>query len=133
MSRTNKTTPYRRWNIRREEVWHGPAWGSHRGEIQITEKILGTELYDLRYFAGCKRQPQQIHCEIRVWGWESLIAFESTQVKWFAKERRGRVRSREREYNRLVRDLWNTGDEVDDILEPLDSTPACGAILWELW
>lgn len=133
MSRTNKTTPYHRWNIREEQIWYGPNYGPWRGELLFDEKIVGSQLNDLRYFAGCKRQPQQIHCELRIWGWESLSSLESTQVKWFAKERRGRVRSREREYNRLTCDLWNAGDEVDDILEPLDSTPSCGAILWELW
>lgn len=122
MSRTNNTTRYDHWNIKKARSWSWDPDEWYR---------VGTELYDLRFYAGCKRQPQLVHREIVTYGWASKITLRPRIAARCARKRRNGVRTAEREYNDVARKLWNGGEDVDDLLEPADSRH--GAILWDIW
>jgi hypothetical protein len=144
VSRTNNTTPYTRWNIDEYYVW----WGYETEPYRITNKTYhrvcgpwvgrwetsqaGTELWDLRFYAGCKREPQVIHRVLMLKATYGSRIFAGPGIAAeYARHRRNRVRTEEREYNDAVRALWNAGEDVDDLLEPADSRH--GAILWDIW
>jgi hypothetical protein len=117
--------PYDHWNIpsTRTRTFRGLYWQGDR--------MIGNEMYDLRFYAGCKRQPQTVHKIVIADGWDSKIHLGPRIAASYALRWRNRVRSAEREYNHTVRGLWNAGEDVDDLLEPADSRH--GAILWDIW
>lgn len=131
MSRTNTTTPYEHWNIRQVTVSYGPPWGPYYGERFVDSHGVGNEMYDLRFYAGCKRQPQVVHREVRTYGWANKIHLGPRIAAGYASHRRNVVRTAEREYNDAAAKLWNAGEDVDDLLEPADSRH--GAVLWDIW
>ena len=132
MSRTNTTVPWRHWNIKQIRMFYGAPWSPYRGEFFIDISGIGNEMYDLRFYAGCKRQPQVVHKSFNTRGrYCSKIYLGPRIAASYANQRRRRTRASEREYEILTRDLWNAGDEVDDLIDPRDSRH--GAILWDIW
>lgn len=126
MSRTNNTVPYEHWNI--TATRNRRTYGGYFGQ---DEYGIGNEMYDLRFFAGCRRIPQVIHREIMTYGWDSKIHLGPRIAASHALHRRNWVRTAEHEYNHTARRFWNAGEDVDDLLEPADSRH--GAILWDIW
>lgn len=123
MSRTNTTTPWKRWNIKKARSW---SWDPD--EWYQT----GNELWDLRFYAGCKRQPQLIHRSFDTRGkYCSKIHLGPRIAASYALSRRNKTRTTEREYTEAARKLWNAGEDVDDLRDPIESQH--GAILWDIW
>lgn len=133
MSRTNTTTPCMYWNIVDVTVTPGPPWEPyHRGKPYVDIHGIGNEMYDLRFYAGCKRQPQVVHMSFDTRGrYCSKIYLGPRIAASYALCRRNKTRAAEREYVEAARKLWNAGEDVDDLLEPADSRH--GAILWDIW
>lgn len=122
MSRTMHHVPWDRWNIKTVEVverYRLSSNGHHLvgNGLDFEEHTVGHELYDLRFPAGCKRQPQKIHrirydySYWRTWGHHHAVS------EW-AKIRHRKKRAEEREFAGNVIKLARAGQPVDDLLEP---------------
>lgn len=127
MSRTNHHRRYKRWNITRDRVtlrWNGA--------LEIDSAREGMEVYDLRFYAGCRRTPQAVHRVLDFHGrypWRILYGAYGV-AKSYADIREGQFRAATRTYVQLVSFTWNAGGDVEEIGEP-DRRPR--TIDYDLW
>jgi hypothetical protein len=120
MSRTNHHRRYNRWNITRRKTHYPRTWNRYPGVIVEYDEPVGMEVYDLRFYAGCRRRPQLIHRVLDTYGlytWRMHHGRDGV-AKSYADIREGQFRSSTRAYERLARAVWNAGGEVDEIGEP---------------
>lgn len=148
MSRTNHhQRNYKRWNITGIEVRWG--WKTERRKVKrryydfiaepsewvATEETrhLGMELSDLRFYAGCRRQPELIHKRLEFYGRYPWRFHHGPGVaKPSADKWEGKLRGSVRQYVDEARDLYNAGDDwaIEDLVEP-DLRPR--SIEWDIW
>lgn len=129
MSRTNHHRRYKRWNII-EPYFDWIPRGSRFGEIEYHNG--GMELYDLRFYAGSRRQPQRVHRVLDFYGlhpWRIHYGRDGV-AKSYADIREGQFRSASRRYVDEARAVWNAGGDVDEVREP-DRRPY--RITYDLW
>jgi hypothetical protein len=130
LSRTAHHIPYKHWNIKKRTQEYKSWPPSRRGIVQW-EETLGVILYDLRFYAGCKRQPQLIRRERwetsygKTWGHAGGLAHGLAEIY------QGAIRSRERVYATQIRKLANAGSDLDELIEP-EGRVRHGAV-WDAW
>lgn len=132
MSRTNHHRRYNRWNMNRTELSWGPSYGPYRGQLTEDETKVGMEVWDLRFYAGCRRRPQVIHRVFDSHGlytWRMFYGRDGV-AKSYGDIREGQFRTASRRYVQAARAAWNAGEDVDEINEP-DKRPR--SIDCDLW
>lgn len=124
MSRTARHTPYDRWNIRATHI--RPAYWWRRNERLIAdglaeeEEILGNVVYDLRYYAGCKRTPQKLAHRTPDWGGWPYSWGHGGWRSWheWANLLEGKIRAAAHGYTREAAKVHRAGGDVDELPEP---------------
>lgn len=130
MSRSLHHVRYNHWNIKRTVLDYRGRIG-FRVEFGEYEDTLGVELYDLRFYAGCKRVPQTVHRirfdyqYVRTWGHANGVAHS------YAKEMAGMHRAAVRAYGRDIIKAYRSGGDLDEYTEPEGRTRH--RALWEAW
>jgi hypothetical protein len=132
MSRTNHHRRYDWWNMKEPDVYWGKPWSAYEGQIFVEERTIGMEVWDLRFYAGCRRTPQVIH---RVLDFHDLYPVRihygrDGVAKSYGDIREGQFRTATRRYVDEARMTYNAGGDVDEICEP-DKRPR--SIDWDLW
>lgn len=128
MSRSLNHVRYKHWNIRHTVVYAVGSWSTWAG-LNEDEETDGVELYDLRFYAGCKRVPQVVHrirydySYTRTWGHANGVA------RSYAKEQTGMHRAAVRAYGRDIVKAYRSGGDLDDYVEPEGRTRH--RALWE--
>lgn len=134
MSRTLHHVRYNRWNVKEldpywgysddqyEKVGNGRRMrrlkpGATPGWVPYMHAV-GVELYDLRFYAGCQRVPQQVHRRrdyysyVRIWGHANGVA------RSYAKEAAGSHRASVRAYGRDIVKAYRCGGDLEEYVEP---------------
>lgn len=128
MSRSLNHVRYKHWNIKRPRVATVYRYGIGAG-LFYEEETMGAELYDLRFYAGCKRVPQTVHrvrydySYTRTWGHANGVA------RSYAKEQAGMHRAAVRAYGRDIVKAYRSGGDLDEYTEPEGRTRH--RALWE--
>lgn len=122
MSRTMHHVPWAHWNVKVTEVVERYRLSSNGRRLignglDIEEHTVGHELYDLRFFAGCKRQPQRVRHARRYDSYALTWGHHHAVSEW-AKIRHRRKRAEERAFAADVVKRARAGQSVDDLLEP---------------
>jgi|SRR6185437_12833283 len=147
MSRTAHHVRYEHWNIRRPDYYWAPRWRLEAGVefyphrksggggwvLARHEEILGNVVYDLRYYAGCKRVPRKIVRRTPDWGgWPYAWGHGGMAgVKHWADQIEGGIRAAARDYARAAVKTHRAGGDVEELLEPDGRTR--GSALYEAW
>lgn len=129
MSRTNHHRRYRRWNI--EEPYFA-YWHHRDAKWEWETHTTGMQIWDLRFYAGCRRRPQVIHRVLDFQGFYPVRILYGRHgvAKSYGDIREGQFRTATRRYVGEARAVWNAGSDVDEVREP-DSRPR--SIDWDLW
>lgn len=130
MSRTAHHIRRKYWNVKQVERCLG--WetepvriGNHTYQFIKKPRTLvykeelwevGHELYDLRFYAGCKRVPQNVRRAITLNNW--LGHGGGSRVQIYMDEYWGGHRAAGRSYGKEVKKAHRAGELYDDILEP---------------
>lgn len=131
MSRTLHHVRYKHWNVKVPRLTTVYRWGIGGVGLDYEDEVIGVELYDLRFYAGCKRQPQLVHrsreeCSyVRTWGHAGGAAHG------IAKEIAGAKRAEWRDYALDVTKAHRAGSDLEGLLEPEGRTRH--QALWEAW
>lgn len=130
MSRTAHHIRRQHWNVHKIEYfweWETEPVRVGKRTYQFVKKPrnlifkeesweVGHELYDLRFYAGCKRVPQRIRRVITPNNW--LGHGGGSRVQMYMDEYWGGHRAAGRIYGREVRKAHRAGEFYEDILEP---------------
>ena len=119
------------------QLSHGWSWDENdvrvpRGEYYVEREPYGMQLWDLRFYAGCQRQPQVIHRVLDFHDrhpWRFHYGQDGT-AKSYADLHEGEFRTAVRQYVNECRRLYNAGEDVDDAREP---SPRPRSIEYDLW
>ena len=140
MSRTNHhQRNYKKWNLVGERVRVSNGWNRDddgnrvpRGVIYTEDWPHGMEVWDLRFFAGCRRRPQLIHRVLDFHGRYPARFHYGTggTARSYADMREAEFRTFGRHYENECRLVYNAGGDVDEITEP-DLRPR--SIEYDLW
>lgn len=127
MSRTAHHVRRQHWNVKafEQERWRVP-WEK---DFRFSLDEVGLILYDLRFYAGCKRTPQKIRKVVTDDNW--LGHGGASAVQHIAREFRSRQRNEERLYARNVRKMARAGGDLEEAPEP-DGRTRHSAI-WDAW
>jgi hypothetical protein len=124
MARSVNHTPYNHWNVRTTRI--RPAYWWRRGEninsdgLAEDERIISNVIYDLRYYAGCKRVPQLLAHRTPDWGGWPYTWGHGGLRGWrsWSNQFEGGLRTAARQYTRDAAKLHRAGEDLDELLEP---------------
>lgn len=110
MSRTAHHVPLGRWNQLEHEDDPRPGREGY-------DWAVGHVVYDLRFFAGCRRRPQKVTASVRGGGY--IHGHGGTQVVQVrAREIEGGLRAGWRAFAATAVKTWRAGEDVGELLEP---------------
>jgi hypothetical protein len=110
LSRTAHHTPFAHWRLQGVEVFPN-------GWIDPYQWPIMHVLYDLRYFAGCRRHPQKVRASVR-WGGYVHGHGGSRAAAIRGAEIEGGLRVDWRAFAAAAVKAHRAGGDVDDLLEP---------------
>lgn len=111
MARTVHHVPLRRWNRREFDV------GPRTGLPEAFDWATGHVLWDLRFFAGCRRVPQRLRHEVAGGGYiHGHGGTKAVQVR--AREIEGGLRAGLRAFAAGAVKAHRAGADVGGLLEP---------------
>lgn len=122
MSRTAHHVPLNRWNQLEHEDDPRPGRGGYDWPV-------GHVVYDLRYFAGCRRRPQRVRASVRGGGY--IHGHGGTQVVQVrGREIEGGLRAGWRAFAAEVVKARRGGFDIEQLVEPEARTRH--QALWDL-
>ncbi len=124
MSRTVHHVRYDHWNVK------GRAWHYWRGE---DEYPVGNVIWDLRFYAGCKRVPARLRHATPCWdGWPYSWGHGGiTAIREWANQIEGGLRAAARDYGRDAVKVHRAGGDLEGLAQPDGRTRH--SALWEAW
>ena len=147
MSRTVHHVRYDHWNIKEPDYCWVPLWRLAEGRefhlhhkrggrdwvLVEQEQTVGNVLWDLRFYAGCKRVPAKLVHRTPCWaGWPYSWGHAGTSaIGGWANQIEGGLRADARDYAREAVKVHRAGGEVEELPEPDGRTRH--SALWEAW
>jgi len=128
LSRTMHHVAWKHWNLKRPTVYVYAMYSPYNG-LEDGDETVGHELYDLRFYAGCRRTPQLVHLVRRYTGYSDTWGHAGGVAKGYGRKHRRRTRNEERTYGRDVLKAHRAGEDADDYLEPEGRTRR--SAIWE--
>lgn len=108
LSRTAHHVPFDHWNGREDIEWRPGS---------VYSEPTGHTIWSLRYFAGCRRRPQQVRAHVRFGGY--LHGHGGTDdAGRMAAEYEASLRNGWRMYAAVVLKADRAGESVDGFVEP---------------